>query len=100
MTTGHLLWVDDEIEMLRAHIIFLEKKGYDVTTVNNGNEKATKPIDSSVYLMKNSQAPSILVECGFMSNANEVRLLQNQDYQLRLAACIVAGFRQYHVNEG
>lgn len=68
--------------------------------VNNGNEKATKPIDSSVYLMKNSQAPSILVECGFMSNANEVRLLQNQDYQLRLAACIVAGLRQYHVNEG
>ena len=38
MTTGHLLWVDDEIEMLRAHIIFLEKKGYDVTTVNNGND--------------------------------------------------------------
>ena len=38
MTPGHLLWVDDEIEMLRAHIIFLEKKGYDVTTVNNGND--------------------------------------------------------------
>ena len=38
MTTGHLLWVDDEIEMLRAHIIFLDKKGYDVTTVNNGND--------------------------------------------------------------
>lgn len=38
MTTGYLLWVDDEIEMLRAHIIFLEKKGYDVTTVNNGND--------------------------------------------------------------
>ena len=38
MTTGHLLWVDDEIEMLRAHIIFLQKKGYDVTTVNNGND--------------------------------------------------------------
>ena len=32
------MWVDDEIEMLRAHIIFLEKKGYDVTTVNNGND--------------------------------------------------------------
>ena len=32
------MWVDAEIEMLRAHIIFLEKKGYDVTTVNNGND--------------------------------------------------------------
>lgn len=64
--------------------------------INSGNEKAAKPIDNSVYLMKNSQAPSILVECGFMSNGDEVRLLQSEDYQLRLAACIVAGFRQYH----
>lgn len=27
MTNGLLLWVDDEIELLRAHILFLEKKG-------------------------------------------------------------------------
>lgn len=37
-TNGTLLWVDDEIEMLRAHIIFLEKKGYQVTTVTNGTD--------------------------------------------------------------
>ena len=36
MTNGQLLWVDDEIEQLKAHIIFLEKKGYEVTTVSNG----------------------------------------------------------------
>lgn len=69
-------------------------------TVNSGNEKAAKPIDGSVYLMKNSHAPSILVECGFMSHSGEVQQLQQQDYQLRMAACIVAGFRQYQVNEG
>lgn len=28
--------MDDEIELLKAHIIFLQKKGYDVTTVSNG----------------------------------------------------------------
>ncbi len=33
---GYILWVDDEIELLKAHIIFLQKKGYDVTTVSNG----------------------------------------------------------------
>ena len=33
---GNILWVDDEIELLKAHILFLEKKGYDVTTVSNG----------------------------------------------------------------
>ena len=31
-----LLWADDEIELLNAHIIFLQGKGYEVTTVTNG----------------------------------------------------------------
>ena len=38
MTNGHILWVDDEIELLKAHIIFLQKKGYEVTTVSNGTD--------------------------------------------------------------
>lgn len=38
MSNGLLLWVDDEIELLKSHIIFLEKKGYDVTTVSNGTD--------------------------------------------------------------
>lgn len=36
MINGVILWVDDEIEHLRAHIIFLEKKGYEVVAVTNG----------------------------------------------------------------
>ena len=36
MSNGLLLWIDDEIELLKAHIIFLEKKGYEVQTVSNG----------------------------------------------------------------
>ena len=38
MSNGLLLWVDDEIELLRAHILFLEKKGYEVMTVSNGSD--------------------------------------------------------------
>jgi len=37
-----ILWVDDEIEMLRAHILFLKEKGYDVTTVTNGKDAITE----------------------------------------------------------
>ncbi|MCF8364212.1 MAG: PglZ domain-containing protein [Bacteroidales bacterium] len=33
-----ILWADDEIDLLRPHIIFLEQKGYDVFTSNNGDE--------------------------------------------------------------
>lgn len=42
MTNGLLLWVDDEIELLKAHIIFLEKKGYEVITVSNGIDAIDK----------------------------------------------------------
>ena len=38
MSNGYLLWVDDEIELLRAHIIFLQSKGYEVVTVSNGTD--------------------------------------------------------------
>ncbi|TPD70439.1 T9SS response regulator signal transducer PorX [Flavobacterium microcysteis] len=33
-----ILWVDDEIDLLKPHILFLEKKNYDVTTCNNGRD--------------------------------------------------------------
>ncbi len=35
-TNGKLLWVDDEIEMLRAQILFLESKGYQIIKATNG----------------------------------------------------------------
>lgn len=38
MSNGLLLWVDDEIEQLRSHILFLEKKGYEVEKVSNGQD--------------------------------------------------------------
>ncbi len=38
MAEKKILWADDEIDLLKPHILFLEKKGYHVTTVNSGNE--------------------------------------------------------------
>ena len=38
MINGALLWVDDEIEQLKAQILFLEKKDYEVVTVSNGTD--------------------------------------------------------------
>ena len=33
-----ILWADDEIDLLKPHIMFLEQRGYDITPVNNGAE--------------------------------------------------------------
>ncbi len=38
MTGKKILWVDDEIDMLKPHIIFLREKGFDVTGVSSGEE--------------------------------------------------------------
>ena len=36
MKKDKILWADDEIDLLKAHILFLEAKGYEVVCVNNG----------------------------------------------------------------
>ena len=33
-----ILWADDEIDMLKPHLMFLQSKGYDVVTATNGHD--------------------------------------------------------------
>ena len=51
MSNGLLLWVDDEIELLKAHILFLEKKGYEVETVSNGQDALDKCVGTAYDLI-------------------------------------------------
>ena len=51
-------------------------------------------IGKDVYLMNHIECPGVLIECGFVSNPAEARLLENQEYQLKLAAAIVGGYIQ------
>jgi len=48
MNEIHILWVDDEIDLLKPHIIFLEKKGYSVTKCTNGAD-AIDIIDETAF---------------------------------------------------
>jgi CheY-like chemotaxis protein len=38
MSSATILWADDEIDLLKPHIMFLEEKGYEVETANNGDD--------------------------------------------------------------
>lgn len=60
--------------------------------INQGNEKQAKQIPATIYLMKHIASPGILIECGFLSNAEEATRLQEPAYQTRLAAAITAGY--------
>ena len=43
-----ILWVDDEIDLLKPHVMFLTSKGYEVETCNNGYD-AVEIIESQAY---------------------------------------------------
>ncbi|REJ82555.1 MAG: PglZ domain-containing protein [Bacteroidetes bacterium] len=42
MHNANILWADDEIDLLKPHLLFLQEKGYSVTTVTNGNDVLDK----------------------------------------------------------
>lgn len=62
------------------------------TSINEGHEKQPRRIPSTVYLMKHVTVPGVLVECGFLTNPQEEKLLQEPAYQRRVAVSIVAGY--------
>lgn len=55
--------------------------------------KATSPGD--YFMLKCTYAPSVIVECGFLSNAEEEKLLLSDDYQAKIIDCIYKGIIKF-----
>lgn len=58
-----------------------------------GTKRTLKTTD--LYMYKNTTVPGVLIECGFISNANERYLLQQPDYQLKLSKSITNSVIEY-----
>lgn len=70
----------------------IQKKIGEVT----GAETHTvKTADESLFLMKNSPIPAILAECGFLSNPEEEKKLQTDEYQAKIAWAIAEVLLDY-----
>lgn len=65
-----------------------------IRVLNNGNARQSK-LKSDVYLMQECSIPVVLVECGFLSNPMEERLLQEAKYQEKVAWSIYIGILRY-----
>ena len=59
-----------------------------ISEITEAKTHAVKTADKSLFLMKNPPIPSILVECGFISNPEEEKKLNDEDYQSRIAWAI------------
>ena len=55
------------------------------------NKRENKQSDNSYYLLYKASVPSVMIECGFMSNVRENNLLQQEEYQNDMAYCIMSG---------
>ena len=58
---------------------------------NTRQEKA----NDTYYLLRRTQVPTIIVECGFLSNQQEAELLAGKDYQKKIAKAIATGIDEY-----
>ena len=54
---------------------------------------------SKIYIMDNVKAPTVTIECGFLSNKEEAKLLEEDEYQSRLAWGIFEGIQNYFIKK-
>ncbi len=65
-----------------------------IKVLDKGNTRKAKE-KSDVYLLKESNIPMVLIECGFLSNQQEEKLLQDSKYQEKVAWSIYTGIMKY-----
>ena len=65
-----------------------------IRVLNRGNKRKAKATDS-IFILKNNSMPGVLIECGFLSNLEEERLLDQEHYQEKVAWAIFSGIVKY-----
>ncbi len=66
-----------------------------VSQLQPDNTRQIKQSDSSIFLLFNSQIPSVMVECGFLSNKNETNKLKDEKYRQQMAEAVCDGIIKY-----
>lgn len=69
-----------------------------VGLVQPDNERQCKPADDSIFVLRNAKVPAIIIECGFLSNPQELEKLKDYEYQKEIAFAIYMGFAEYCYN--
>lgn len=65
------------------------------TLLQPQNDRAVKQGTNSTFLLKNAVVPTVIVECGFLSNKAELEKLKSEDYQSQMAFAVVCGITDY-----
>lgn len=66
-----------------------------VSLLDTSNRRVARPAPKELLLTSSVNCPTILVECGFMSNVHEAQKLASDTYQLKIAAILAGSYVQY-----
>ena len=73
-------------------------QGNLVALLDTANRRVARPAPKELLLTSTAECPTILVECGFMSNPQEVQKLASNEYQLKIAVILSGSYIQYLTN--
>ena len=63
--------------------------------LDNDNERQLKAAGEEIYILNTIKSPAVLIECGFLSNAEEASMLATEEYQKELAFMIYTAIMRY-----
>ncbi len=63
------------------------------------NNRKIKPSDGNIYLLDKNIHPSVLIECGFLSNADDCASLSDKNYRSRLCLTVFFAVENYIVSD-
>ncbi len=66
-------------------------RGQFVSLLQPDNTRELKPGDDNVFLLYKTQTPTVLAECGFLSNPDELHLLKDETYRRKVAFALFSG---------
>ncbi len=90
--TGAQVFYYKDSEESKKLAELLQKKFPEV--LGDGNTRQAKA-NSDYYLLRKTECPIVIAECGFLSNASEEALLASEAYQEKVAEVLYLGIRQY-----
>lgn len=66
-----------------------------VSQLDPENRRVFRPAPQELLLTRSINCPGVLVECGFLSNPSEAEKLASGDYQMKIAAILVASYMNF-----
>lgn len=97
--SGMQVWYAPRIEGSQTLAQLIQDKNR--LSLQSGNTRKIKAANDSIFLLDSATIPSVLIECGFLSNVDEAALFESDDYRQRVAFTIFCAVSEFlYTQEG